>query len=969
MYSRHAHIILVQTAAALILLLTFAASFRYTHAQSAAAHWSFNEGSGTSASDTAGGHTGVLQNGAAWVAGRSGNAVALDGIDDYVRVTDNDTLDVGTGNFTIAAWVRFDAFTAGKSQPIFIKQDANTVGYAFFLDVNRHLALQGKDASVRYAETGASTLSPNTWYFVVGVGDRANGYRLYINGVQESTTRTGALTDQDGTMSNAGDVTIGANLNSGNYARAAIDEVRLYSLALSSSEIPALYAAENSTPAASKPNIIVIMTDNQDDITSLSFMQNVQDLLIKEGTRFLNSFVSNSLCCPSRATFLTGQLSHNNGIYFIPPSTTFNGKTYTGGYTEVKKTEDNTLPMWLQSAGYTTGIFGKYLNGFGTQVPITSRAPGWDSWFVSQDAIQYFNYTVNDNGTIRTYGSAPSDYYTDVVRDKAVEFIHTNAPSNDPFFLFFTPVAPHVIIEFEESSVMVQPPVPAPRHQGMFANTPLPQSPSFNEADTSDKPYFMQDPSNPIMSASKIEEVAVHYRARLETLQAADEAVKAIIDELQAQGELENTVILFTSDNGMFMGEHRREEGYRLIYEESIRVPLIVRGPDVPVNQTRSQLVSNVDLPATVLDYAAVSAGRTLDGRSFRSAIENAATPWRSTLFFQAGDKLQKQPITDGTLYGMYQAVRTPDYVYAEHEVPGGAIERELYDLSTDPYELTSTHNDASYSLIMADLKSRLDALKACIGSACWIADSEPGTRPGSPPSNIPPTPNPDPNPNPIPPGPYNTFPPVQLPDGTWVQPMSGGAASTSSAGSCPLIMRNLSEGMQDTVSDKSVAELQHFLTATGDYTDYTYGSVTGYFGSFTTAAVKRFQCRTMQLCSGSPDSNGYGTVGPATRAKIAQVCAGGSSTMPTPPSPGPVFTRNLQVGDSGNDVSALQELLIREGVYPEAIVSGYFGELTRRAVARFQEKYASEILTPAGLTQGTGYFGALTRAKANQLW
>ena len=959
MYFRHAHIILVQTAAALILLLTIAASFRYAHAQSAAAHWSFNEGSGTSASDTAGGHTGVLQNGAAWVAGRSGNAVALDGIDDYVRVTDNDTLDVGTGNFTITAWVRFDAFTAGKSQPIFIKQDANTVGYAFFLDVNRHLALQGKDASVRYAETGATTLTPNTWYFVVGVGDR-NGYRLYINGVQESTTRTGALTDQDGTMSNAGDVTIGANLNSGNYARAAIDEVRLYSLALSSSEIPALYAAENSTPAASKPNIIVIMTDDQDDRGTLEVMTNVKTLLRDKGVRFLNSFAANPLCCPSRATFLTGQFSHNNTVW-----TNFDGgfDGRKGGYQGLQPTEGNTLPVWLQQAGYTTGLIGKYLNGYGSgTTPPTHVPSGWSTWIGAVDPTNhaYYNYTMNENGALRTYGSAVQEYKTDVLSQRAVDFITAQAGTAQPFFLWLTPNAPHT------DPAAGDKPVPAPRHVGRFATLAHPQPPSFNEVDVSDKPSFVRD-SQP-MDASLIAAATDSYRKQRETLLSVDETVANVVNALQAAGKLDNTYIIFTSDNGYFHGEHRAWWQKYLIYEESIRVPLIIRGPGITAGQTRNQLVSNVDLPATILELAQATPGRAQDGRSIMPLAHNASALGRSTLLLEGMNRTV--PNLD-SFAGFYSAVRTDRFVYIEHVLPGGqSTEKEFYDLSTDPYQLSSKPNDSAYSSIIQNLKNRLNALKSCTGSACWTTDPEP-TMP-APPAPPPPTPTPTPNapppptspqPTPPPTTPYNPFPPVQLPNGTWVQPMN--AAAGAAAGVCPVITRNLSEGARDG-TDRSVSELQRLLTATGDY---TYGEITGYFGPVTTAAVKKFQCRELQLCSGAAAANGYGVIGPATRAKIAQVCAGGSSTIPTPPSPSPVFTRNLRVGDSGSDVTALQELLIREGVYPEAIVSGYFGELTRRAVARFQEKYASEILTPAGLTKGTGYFGPLTRAKANQLW
>ena len=234
---------------------TCSATITVTNAPSTlVAEWKFDEVSGSTALDSSGnGHNGILMNGATrYVGGQEGNKLQLDGIDDYLRVPESDALDAGTSNFTIAAWVRFAALTAGKSQPIFIKQNANGVGYAFFLDQNQHLALQGEDttASARYAEIGATMLASNTWYFVVGIGDRSNGYRLYVNGVQESTTRTGVLANQAGTLSNAADVLIGANLNTGNYTSARMDKVRLYNTTLSVSEIQSLF---NGTPLDNPP--------------------------------------------------------------------------------------------------------------------------------------------------------------------------------------------------------------------------------------------------------------------------------------------------------------------------------------------------------------------------------------------------------------------------------------------------------------------------------------------------------------------------------------------------------------------------------------------------------------------------------------------------------------------------------------------------------------------------------------------
>ena len=199
-----------------------------------------------------------------------------------------------------------------------------------------------------------------------------------------------------------------------------------------------------------------------------------------------------------------------------------------------------------------------------------------------------------------------------------------------------------------------------------------------------------------------------------------------IINAVQAIGKLDNTVIVYSSDNGFFHGEHRRLHGKRMIYEESIRVPLIIRGPNIPVNETRSQMVSNVDLPATVVDLAQANPGRNLDGRSLVPVLKNASKPWRTALLLQAGNKLSFLPANDSTLYGIYRAIRTKSYVYAEHKLPNfGGFEYEFYDLRVDPYQLRSRHNDIQYDGVIEDLQGKLNMLRTCRGNNCFMTTPE----------------------------------------------------------------------------------------------------------------------------------------------------------------------------------------------------------------------------------------------------
>ena len=457
----------------------------------------------------------------------------------------------------------------------------------------------------------------------------------------------------------------------------------------------------------SRPNIIVIMTDDQDDMGTLDVMTNVKSRLLKQGVRFINSFAENPICCPSRATFLTGQTSHNNGVWGNIP-----GHPKAGGVGALA--DGSTLSVWLQQAGYYTGLIGKYLNGYGTATPTTYIPPGWNTWqgLVDPFTYRYYNYIVNENGTLHTYGNTAADYQTDVLSGKAVDFINARANSSQPFFLWLTPLAPHV------GRPGVGVPEPAPRHKGLFSDIPLPQPPSFNESDISDKPQFMKD-NIPLMDGPTVAEALDSYRKRRESLLAVDEMVAKVIDTLRQTNKLNNTYIIFTSDNGWFNGEHRFPEGKTLIYEESIRVPLIIRGPGVPVGQTRDQLVNNTDLAPTILKLAQATAGLIQDGRSIIPIIKNPGLPGRTAMLFEGIDAIYKSP-----LFGYYTAIRTKRFVYVEHTPHDGSevvTDKEFYDLQNDPYQLQSRPNDTNYAEIISYLKRKLTMLQTCEGSTCWM--------------------------------------------------------------------------------------------------------------------------------------------------------------------------------------------------------------------------------------------------------
>lgn len=450
---------------------------------------------------------------------------------------------------------------------------------------------------------------------------------------------------------------------------------------------------------ASQPNIIVILTDDQRDADPLDRMPNTQALLADQGLRFTNSFVVNSICCASRTTFLTGQYSHNNGVW-----NNVSLPDHPGGFVSFAG-DNNTLPVWLHAAGYRTGLIGKYLNGYG-DVNQTYIPPGWDYWWGVLTLDHYQEYYANDNGTVRYYGDGDANYQTDVISGLVQSFV---AASNQPFFLEITGVAPHG--GFPGGA---QPPPPS-RYIGYFSDLPLPQPPSFNEGNISDKPDYLQ--SIPKMHAPSINLATGSYRARARTLLAVDDMVGALVAELQSLGELDNTYIIFMSDNGYMNGEHRLFNTKQLDFEESLRVPLVIRGPGVPVGETRSQLVTNLDVPATIVELSGAVPGRLADGRSLVPMFTDASAPWRSEFLIEGNDSIELYPA-----FGYFTGVRSTTAMYAEHtDLHSVYLGNEFYDLVLDPYELEGSATRTKYKSTVATMKAQLSSLSSCVGGGCWV--------------------------------------------------------------------------------------------------------------------------------------------------------------------------------------------------------------------------------------------------------
>ncbi|MFL5871483.1 MAG: sulfatase [Solirubrobacterales bacterium] len=463
-------------------------------------------------------------------------------------------------------------------------------------------------------------------------------------------------------------------------------------------------ARQNPPP----PNVVVIMTDDQTQ-ASLPVMPNVESLLVDRGTTFQNNFTNWPLCCPSRSTFYTGEYAHNHHVLGNGPP--------DGGFT--KFNDSSTLPVWLQAAGYQTVHIGKYLNGYGegTTDP-TYVPPGWNEWYAASGGTtqSVYDYVLNQNHQLVNYGETAAEFKQDVFSNLAVDAINRHV-SGGPFFLGVMYTAPHS----GGPNPNPQPPAnccngapkPAPRHANSFDNAPLPIPPNFNESDVSDKPAAIQ--SLPPIDAAAFSDVTRRYRCRIESLLSVDDGVGRIVDALNRGGELDNTLIVFTSDNGFFAGEHRVRTGKNRVYEEAIRVPLVIRGPDVPEGATVDDLSINADLAPTIADAAGATPGLPQDGRSL---LPFAAHPDRlhgRELLIEKGNILDTDDDVGAVQSGEFAAIRTSRYIYVENATG----ERELYDLAADPYELSNQVANPAYAPVVTALADRLASLRSCAGESC----------------------------------------------------------------------------------------------------------------------------------------------------------------------------------------------------------------------------------------------------------
>ena len=439
--------------------------------------------------------------------------------------------------------------------------------------------------------------------------------------------------------------------------------------------------------AAAKPNVVVVMTDDQ-TVAQLSAMPQTRKLIGEQGVKFKRFYVTDPLCCPSRATFLTGQYAHNTGVIS------------NGGANAVDALkEDATLGVWLQQAGYRTAFIGKYLNGYGLDDP-RHVPPGWSEWkaLLEPTTQNYFDYDLNEDGDVVHFGTAPGDYKSRVIGHLAVDAIRHASRGNRPLFMYVGFNAPHA------------PSTPAPRDAGTLAGTRAPRPPGFNEPDVTDKPSFLRD--RPPLDQAAFDRIDARNERGLESLAEVDRQVAKIVDTLRDREELGNTYIVFTSDNGYLDGEHRVEFGKELPYEPSAVVPLLIRGPGIPAAKSSEALVGNIDLAPTIASVAGAQPTVEEDGDSLLGlARDPGATTDRALL-------LESLVRDRSTYYGYpYAGIRSGHFIYIRYSTG----DEELYNLVKDPYELRSVAGEPKYAAKQRQLEAALDKLRDCRGRACDV--------------------------------------------------------------------------------------------------------------------------------------------------------------------------------------------------------------------------------------------------------
>jgi arylsulfatase A-like enzyme len=506
---------------------------------------------------------------------------------------------------------------------------------------------------------------------------------------------------------------------------------------------------EPSGPASKRPNIVLIMTDDM-RADELRWMPRTRRLLGAAGVRFANAFAPHPVCCPARASTVTGQYTHNHGVYAVRKPWGFHSLD-----------DSKTLAVWLKRADYHPLFLGKYLNGYGTQRPPDDSAPnstryvppGWSDWRaaiggglppghpMTGGTYRYYDMTLNVNGRLVPSGG---QYSTTLLGDHTVDMIHDWAPKPKPFFLWANYVAPHYggpkepddpkpFVAAGGRKIRVVTPAVTDRVRDKFDDIIRPRTLKRRaEKNVADKPVYIRNRAP--LSAKHWAAITESARQRAESLRLVDAQVARTVRALRASGELGNTIIAFTSDNGYFLGEHRMGQGKILPYEPSLRVPVLVRGPGIPRGDVRRDPFLLIDFAPTFLAVAGAEASIPIDGQSMLQIAREGDRGWRRGVLTETGPRRvtitvdgerRSVVLPRGTADPRFSVgIRTARYLYVEH----ANDERELYDLRRDPGQLTNRFGAPAYREVQAHLARTLRGLRDCVGAECRVDLAAPPT-------------------------------------------------------------------------------------------------------------------------------------------------------------------------------------------------------------------------------------------------
>jgi N-acetylglucosamine-6-sulfatase len=463
--------------------------------------------------------------------------------------------------------------------------------------------------------------------------------------------------------------------------------------------------ATSAPAAAAPPNVVFVLTDDL-AWNLVQYLPQVQKLQ-SQGMTFNDYTVTDSLCCPSRSSILSGRFPHDTGVF------TNGGNDGGFGYFHGHGEEANTFATALHAKGYQTAMMGKYLNGYDPKATLGGSLPyvppGWSEWDVAGNGYPEFNYDLNENHTVVHYGSQPKDYLTDVLAGKGSTFIAKSAAARKPFLLEIATFAPHA------------PYTPAPRDANDFPGLTAPRGPAFDTLPTNAPPWLAG--RTPLTAAEK-QTIDTAFRKRAQAVQAVDKMIGTLRAALTKAGVAGNTYIVFSSDNGYHMGEYRLNPGKMTAFDTDIRVPLVVAGPGIAAGKGSTSAVENIDLAPTFQTIGGAPVSSTVDGHNLLPLLHGGTgANWRtgSLVEHHGPDTMASDPDFPAPNSGnppSYEALRTHTYTYVEYD--DGS--KEYYDRTTDPNELHNIVGTLGVAKL-AQLHSALAGLENCHnGAACWTA-------------------------------------------------------------------------------------------------------------------------------------------------------------------------------------------------------------------------------------------------------